>query len=275
MSASAQDRVWFITGATSGLGLSLARLALTRGERVFATGRRGAALQELKGAGAEVALMDVTKSNQIAAAVDVAQQIYGGIDVLVNSAGYALLGAVEETSDAETRAQFDVNVFGLINVVRAALPMMRARGGGRIVNFSSLAGFVGMLGAGNYCASKFAVEGVSETLNAELAPFGIKVIIVEPGSFKTSFVDGTRMAPAMEAYAPTVGRLRAWMETDAPRNGGDPDCAAAAVLAAVNADEPPLRLLIGEDALAGARAKLAAMQRNADAWADTAPMKGL
>ncbi|WP_395647691.1 SDR family NAD(P)-dependent oxidoreductase [Terricaulis sp.] len=270
-----ERRVWFVTGATSGLGLSLVRLALARGERVFATGRNAAALATLKAAGAEVAAMDVTKPAEVAAAAAAAIARFGGIDVLVNSAGYALLGAIEETSDAETRAQFEVNVFGLMNVVRAALPSMRARGGGRIVNFSSLAGFMGMAGAGNYCASKFAVEGLSETLAGELAPFGIKVIIVEPGSFKTNFVDGTRISPAMDAYADSVGRLRAWMETDGPHQGGDPEKAALAVWAAIDAGEPPLRLLVGEDALGGARAKLSAMQQGLDAWADTALMKNL
>lgn len=235
MTKNAQARIRFITGASSGLGLSLARLALARGERVFATGRRSAPLQELKTLGAEVALMDLTQPAAISAAVAAARERFGGVDVLVNSAGYALVGAIEETSDAETRAQFDVNVFGLMNVTRAVLPSMRERGGGRIVNFSSLAGFLGMAGAGNYCASKFAVEGLSETLAVELVPFGIKVIIVEPGSFKTNFVERTRIAAAMEAYAPTVGLLRAWMETDAPRNGADPDRAAAAVFAAVDA----------------------------------------
>jgi len=272
MSDRKQGRVWFVSGATSGLGLSLARLALARGERVFATGRKSAPLQALQAAGAEIAVMDVTKPAEIATAIAAVGTRFGGVDVLVNSAGYALLGAVEETSDAETRAQFDVNVFGLMNVVRGALPLMRTRGGGRIVNFSSLAGFMGMAGAGNYCASKFAVEGLSETLAAELAPFGIKVIIVEPGSFKSNFVDRTRISPAMDGYADTVGRLRAWMESDGPHNGGDPDKAAAVVWAAVNAPEPPLRLLVGEDALTGARAKLVSMQQGLDAWADVTLM---
>ncbi|MBL8546456.1 MAG: SDR family NAD(P)-dependent oxidoreductase [Hyphomonadaceae bacterium] len=275
MSSARQGRVWFVTGASSGLGLSLARLALARGERVFATGRRSEPLQALKAAGAEIAVMDVTKPAEIAAAMSAATGRFGGVDVLINSAGYALLGAIEETSDAETRAQFEVNVFGLMNVVRTALPSMRSRRDGRIVNFSSLAGFVGMAGAGNYCASKFAVEGLSETLAGELAPFGIRVIIVEPGSFKTRFVEGTRMSPAMDAYADTVGRLREWMQTDGPHNGGDPDKAAAAVWAAIVAPEPPQRLLVGEDALSGARGKLSSMQQCLDAWADVALMKNV
>lgn len=268
-----QNRVWFITGASSGLGFALARLVLSRGERVFATGRRNAPLLDLEALGAEIAPLDVTKPVQIASAVTAVQGSFGGVDVLVNSAGYAQLGAIEETSDADSRAQFDVNVFGLMNVIRAALPLMRRRGGGRILNFSSLAGFVGMIGAGNYCASKFAVEGLSEALGAELAPFEIKVIIVEPGSFRTGFVDGVRLASPIEAYAPTVGQLRAWMETDAPRNGGNPDDAALAIFTALESPEPPLRLLIGDDAIAGARVKLSAMQSEFEKWAPIGLMK--
>lgn len=264
---SSPDRVWFITGASSGFGRLMAEAALSRGERVFATARNPASLQYLAGRPrAAAAQLDVTDMAQICAAIAAAAETFGRIDAVINSAGYARIGALEETTDQDSRHQFEVNVFGPMNVIRAVLPLMRRQGGGFIVNFSSLGGLIATAGVSNYCASKFAIEGMSEALAEEVAPFGVKVMLVEPGAFKTGFVGGLKTSPAMEEYRPAMGAMRDWLGSHPEGVGADPAPAPAAIMRALDSESPPLRLLIGVEAIAGARLKLDRLRREFDAW---------
>jgi NAD(P)-dependent dehydrogenase (short-subunit alcohol dehydrogenase family) len=204
--------VWFITGASRGFGLEITRQALGRGDQVAATARHPEAItQAIPDAGnALLALpLDVTNAGQAAAAVSAAAARFGRIDSLVNDAGRGLLGAVEEVSDAEARAVFDVNVFGLLTVTRAVLPVMRGQGAGKIINMSSSGGFIGRAGWGVYSATKFAVEGLTESMRHELAPLGIQVTAIEPGGFRTNFLDDSSLLTAgvtIGDYAGTAGR---------------------------------------------------------------------
>src|ERR1700730_13627142 len=210
--------VWFITGASRGLGLEITRQALGRGDQVAATARHPAAItQAIPDAGDSLLTLplDVTSAAQAAAAVSATLARFGRIDSLVNDAGRGLLGAVEEVSDAEARTVFDVNVFGLLTVTRAILPVMRAQGAGTIINISSSGGFIGRAGWGVYCATKFAVEGLSESMGHELAPLGIQVTAIEPGAFRTNFLDDSSLVTAearIEDYTGTAGAIRQWAE---------------------------------------------------------------
>ena len=201
--------VWFITGCSTGFGRELAKILLARGDRVAATARDKAKVADLIEGHAQTALaltLDVEKQREIEAAVEAARKTFGRIDVLVNNAGYGYLAAVEEGDDADIRAMFDTNVFGLAAMTRAVLPIMRAQKSGAIVNISSMGGFIGFPGSGYYAATKFAVEGLSESLSKEVAPFGIKVLIVEPGPFRTDWAGRSIKIPKrpIEAYAETA-----------------------------------------------------------------------
>jgi NADP-dependent 3-hydroxy acid dehydrogenase YdfG len=213
--------------------------------------------------------LDVTDERQAMAAVEAAIARFGSIDVLVNNAGRGLLGAVEEASAAEVEAVFATNVFGLLNVTRAVLPHMRAARSGHVVNISSMGGFAQVAGWGAYGATKFAVEGLSEAMQAELSPLGIKVTIVEPGSFRTSFLDGSSLrttANELPDYAATAGRVRQAVATS---NGGqvnDPAKGAAAIYAAVTAGQPPIRFQVGPDAIAMVEDKLIRVRDELEAW---------
>lgn len=248
---SVRPRTWFITGASAGFGRALAEAALAQGDRVVATARAPATLDGLVAAGEGRVLalaLDVTLPAQITAAVAEAER-WGGIDILVNNAGYGFTGGIEESTDAEVRTQFEVNFFGLAALTRAVLPAMRARGSGFIVNFSSMAGVRGYPVAGYYCASKFAVEGLSESLAGELAPFGIGVMLVEPGAFRTDFAGRSLVAPANpNPEYPHLAELRAALVGYDQVQPGDPVRAADALIAALAAPEPPLRLVLGSDA---------------------------
>jgi NAD(P)-dependent dehydrogenase (short-subunit alcohol dehydrogenase family) len=262
--------VWFITGASRGFGRLLAAAALAGGDRVVATARDPqAVLDALPEAGDSLLALrlDVTDERQAQAAVRAAVERYGRIDVLVNNAGYGLFGSVEETSDADVRALFDTNVFGLLNVTRAALPTLRRQGSGRVLNLSSSAGFGVGAGRGLYGASKFAVEAISEALHAELAPLGVHVTVVEPGSFRTEFLsaDSRRTAPT-GVYADTVGTLLSAIEANNGRQPGDPDKAVAALRQLVAAPEPPLRLQLGSDSVALVEGKLATVAKELEQW---------
>lgn len=265
-------RVWLITGASSGFGRALADAALARGDRVVATVRTpGAAADLVAEHGADRVLervLDVTDNGQIEATVEAALDRFGHIDVLVNNAGYGSVGAIEETLEPEVRRHFDVHVFGPMNLVRAVLPHMRVQGSGSIVNVSSFGGFVAYPGFGVYCATKFALEGLSESLAAEVAPFGIRVLIVQPGAFRTRFAGpGMHRSPILDAYRNTpVASTRRFVDAMDGTQPGDPDKAAALILRALDADDPPLRLAIGADAVEGIRAKLAAYAAELDAW---------
>jgi NAD(P)-dependent dehydrogenase (short-subunit alcohol dehydrogenase family) len=269
-----QSRVWLITGVSTGFGRELAKAVLARGERVAGTVRQKAQVEEFRALAPERCRgyrLDVTEAPTIPDVIANVMRDMGGIDVLVNNAGYGLIGAAEETGAAEARKLFDTNFFGLLNVTQAVLPHMRAAKRGHIVNFSSVAGIIGIPGVSLYCASKFAVEGLSESLAGELGPFGIKVTLVEPGSFRTDFGGRSITLPAkvLAEYANTpAGKARAMMTTPGyhGHEPGDPVKAAHAIIQAVDSNTPPLRLVLGPDALGAGRAKLAALSQNYDAW---------
>jgi NAD(P)-dependent dehydrogenase (short-subunit alcohol dehydrogenase family) len=247
---------------------------LDKGWRVVATARNPDQLAELVAGHEEDALalrLDVTSTTEVAAAVARAEAQFGRIDVLVNNAGYGYVSAIEEGEDAQVRAQFETNVFGLIDLIKQVLPGMRARRAGHIVNFSSIGGLVGFAATGYYHATKFAVEGLSESLAVECAPLGIKVTIVEPGPFRTDWAGRSiiESATVIDAYADTAGKRRTQTRERSGNQVGDPARGADAVIEAVSAAEPPLRLLLGAPALELAYGKLDSMRANFDAWKDT------
>jgi NAD(P)-dependent dehydrogenase (short-subunit alcohol dehydrogenase family) len=263
-------RVWFVTGASRGFGRALSEAVLARGERLVATARHPEELADLAERGAEVLPLDVTDRAAVQAAVARGVERFGRLDVVVNNAGYGHFGAIEELTEEELRGQFEVNLFGVLNVTRAVLPQLRAQRSGHIVQMSSLNGIEGMVGGGYYCASKFAVEGLSESLAAEVAPLGIRVTIVEPGPHRTGFAsqESARLAEPMEDYADTVGAARdAFADMDGTQPG-DPARAAQAIIAAVDAEAPPLRLPLGELALSNIRSKFEGQLEELEAWRD-------
>jgi NAD(P)-dependent dehydrogenase (short-subunit alcohol dehydrogenase family) len=260
-----QQKVFLITGTSTGFGRAFAEAARAAGHRVVATARRVDALASLD---ADLALpLDVTKPDQIDAAVRAAVAAFGRIDVLINNAGYGIVGAVEETPDAELRAQLETNFFGAIAMIRAVLPVMREQRAGAIVNISSLGGQLSFAGFSAYSASKFALEGASEALASEVRPFGIKVLIAEPGSFRTAFAGAALKAmPALPAYADTVGGTRAFAAGMHGTQAGDPRKAAAAVLMALDSDATPLRLQLGQDAIDAVRSHSQELLRDLAEW---------
>lgn len=267
---------WFITGASRGFGLEIARQALGRGDNVVATARNPEGITDaLPGYGERLLAiaLDVTHEEQAHAAASAAVEAFGAIDILVNNAGRGLLAAVEESSDAEVRAIYETNVFGLLNVTRAVLPIMRAQRSGRILNVSSLGGFAGSAGFGIYCSTKFAVEGISEAMHAELAGLGIQVTVVEPGYFRTDFLDGRSLrteGAVIEDYADTAGAVRGVVPQLNHAQPGDPVKGAAAFLALADAVNPPLRAQLGSDSLAGLESKIDQLRTESQAWRDLA-----
>jgi len=263
-------KVWLITGASRGFGAEIAKAVLASGDALIATARNLGGLAHL-GSHDELltVAVDVTSESQVRAAVEAALQRFGRIDVVVNNAGYGLLGAVEESSGEEVEAIYRTNVFGVLNVIRAVLPGMRERRAGHIVNFSSLGGYHASPGWGIYCSTKFAVEGLSEALHAEVAPLGIHVTVVEPGYFRTDFLDGSSLGKTereITDYAATVGRMR---EMAAARNHlqpGDPVKLAEALIELVHAPDPPLRLPLGTDALQVVAEKNAFVEEETARW---------
>ena len=247
-------RTWFVTGASRGLGAALVGHALAQGDNVVAAARRPETLDRQVD-GAERLLpvrLDVTREQDASDAVAAAFEHFGSLDVVVNNAGYALVGALEEVSDRQARAIFDTNVFGVMNVIRAALPVMRGQRAGRIVNIGSMAGYASAPGAGLYCATKFALAGLTEALAAEVAPLGIGVMLVEPGPFRTDFHDDASIvyATSMDAYANTpVAQTRAWVADSNHAQPGDPLKAVALIYEAAIDSAMPARLPIGEVAL--------------------------
>ena len=265
--------VWLITGSSSGLGLALAEAALGRGWQVAVTARHPEQLSDLVAQYPAQVLalqLDVTDPTSIEQAVSEAEAHFGRIDVLVNAAGYGYLAAIEEGEDKGIRAQFETNVFGLNNVTRRVLPGMRLRRSGHIVNISSLGGLVAFPATGYYHASKFALEALSESLAQEVAPLGIRVIIVEPGAFRTEWAGRSMIESdtVIEDYAETAGKRRASTRATSGQQPGDPARAAAAIIGAVQSAEPPLRLLLGKGALNVAYNRLDALRANFDAWKD-------
>ncbi|HYG87843.1 MAG TPA: oxidoreductase [Azospirillum sp.] len=267
-------RVWFITGASRGFGALIAAEALAAGDAVVATARDPKAVLARIGDHPNLLAveLDVTREDQAHAAVAAGLKRFGRIDVLVNNAGYGLLGAVEEASGPEVERLFATNVFGLLGVTRAVLPQMRRQRSGRIINMSSVGGYAAYPGWGVYGATKFAVEGLTEALAAELAPLGIRATVVEPGFFRTDFLDGQSLTvvDAIADYADTVGVMRSRMVEMNHAQPGDPAKLAKAILALVDAPNPPRRLPLGSDTLARITAKNADVEAEMAAWQDLA-----
>ena len=262
---------WFITGASSGYGLALARYALGRGYNVVATARSIAKLTALTAIPPDRVLtqkLDVTVPADAENAVKAAVARFGRIDVVINNAGYGIVGAVEETPQAEYRAQMETNFFGALSVTKAALPYLRAQKSGAIVNVSSMGGQLSFAGGSAYSASKFALEGFSEALAQEVAPFGIKVVIVEPGALRTQFSspDTIKQMPVMAAYQDIVGPMRGLVHDVDGKQDGDPLKAAHALDLALSAERTPLRLQVGADSIAAVRAHAEQLLADLVAW---------
>jgi NAD(P)-dependent dehydrogenase (short-subunit alcohol dehydrogenase family) len=262
-------RTWFITGISRGLGHALAKAALAEGDTVIGTVREGTP-DLTAGAGTlDVVTLDVADGEAAEAAVRQAFARPGKIDVIVNNAGYGLLGALEKATDAEVRRLFEVDVFAPFRIIRAALPYLRTQRSGHIINVTSIAGRAPGAGSALYSAAKYALEGMSASLAQEVRPLGIKVTAVAPGAFRTDFLSGhsIRKSEAEDAaYAASVGRISAAFDVMAGKQIGDPDRAAQAILAVVRAEHPPLHLLLGTDALRRAREKLDAVVAEIDRW---------
>ena len=263
---SRETPVWLITGCSSGFGRHLARILVERGYRVAATARDPEAVADIARGRPETALalkLDVTRQADIESAVSETRGAFGRIDVLVNNAGYGYLAAIEEGEDADVRAMFETNFFGLAALTRAVLPVMRAQKSGAIVNVSSMGGFIGRAGGGYYNATKFAVEGLSEALAKEVAPFGIKVLIVEPGPFRTDWAGRSLKTPRrpIEAYDETAVANRRQIQGYSGNQPGDPERAAEAIIATVEQDHPPLRLPLGAFAWDAMKAELETVRK--------------
>ena len=260
---------WFITGISRGLGQALAQAALARGDLVIGTTRDGKhGIAESRGT-LHVLTLDVADRVAVASIVAEAFELAGGVDVVVNNAGYGLLGAIEDASDTEAAHLFEVNVFGTFRVIRAALPLLRRQGHGHIINITSIAGRAPGAGAGLYSASKSAIEGLSQSLAQEVGPLGIKVTIVAPGAFRTDFLSECsirKSAPAADAYADSVGKALGRLDEMAGKQAGDPERAARVLLEVVDSEQPPLHLLLGSDALRRAREKLEALTKEMNRW---------
>lgn len=272
-------RVWLITGCSSGFGRAVAEAAVSRGDMVAATARRPEVLEGLVRSAPEGAVhalpLDVTNPENIRRVVGEVLDRFGRVDVLVNNAGHGQVGAVEETTDEELRAIFDVHVFGPAALTRAVLPAMRGRRSGAIVQMSSFGGQVAYPGFSAYCATKFALEGFSEALAAEVAPYGIKVLIVEPGAFRTGFSGGGLVqSREMPEYEATVGPTRRMITGMAGTQPGDPVKAARAILAALDSGNTPLRLPLGDDAVDGIRGKLDSVREELERWEGTSRATG-
>ena len=266
----AASRIWFVTGCSSGLGRALCERLLENGARVVCTARDVNAIADLRqrfGERAIILPLDVTNPDSVQSAVQSALARTGAIDVVVNNAGYGLVGALEEVDEEAMKAAFDANVYGAYRVTRAVLPHMRERGSGHILNVSSMMGFIGAPGFCFYSATKFAVEGMTEALAGEVAGFGIKVTLVEPGPFRTDFRSRSmKEVPPMDAYADTVGKFRRTLRETDGQQPGDPHRAAEAMMTIVGSDDPPLRLPLGEICLNGMRAKLGRVKDELDRW---------
>ncbi len=247
------QRTWFITGASRGIGAEIAKAVLAAGDQLIATARNKADLHQFESSQNVLTLsLDITDEAQVKAAVAAGLERFGQIDVLVNNAGFGLLGGIEETSAQEVERVYRTNVFGLLNVTRAVLPSMRQIRSGHIINLSSIGGYRSTPGWGIYSSTKFAVEGITEALHDELAPLGIHATVVEPGYFRTNFLDGSslqRTAIEISDYAETVGKIRNHASELNYQQPGDPSKLAQAILDLVNADTAPLRLPLGTDTL--------------------------
>jgi NADP-dependent 3-hydroxy acid dehydrogenase YdfG len=269
--AQATQRVWFITGASTGFGRLLAEEVLKTGGKVVATARKLDKVADFEARYPQTAkalALDVTDGGQVDSAVTQAFATFGQVDVLVNNAGYGVAGAIEEVSAAEFMPMFETNLFGLLKVTRAFLPHLRKQRSGHILNLSSIGGLIGGPGIGIYNASKFAVEGLSEALAAELAPLGIHVTVIEPGPFRTDFLgrSGVIAETRIADYDGTAGNMRKYFAENDGKQKGDPLRAVQAMIQVVESPNPPLHLLLGVSALQRFRGKLDSWQREIAAW---------
>jgi NAD(P)-dependent dehydrogenase (short-subunit alcohol dehydrogenase family) len=263
-------KVWLITGISRGLGRSLAKAVLAKGDAVIGTTRDGKAPARLNSENLTVLPLELTHRDQIQCTVAEAHGRHSRLDVIVNNAGYGLLGPIEAATPEQAEHVFAVNFFGPLEIIRSVLPILRKQRGGHIVNISSIAGIAPTPGAGLYAATKFALEGLSQSLAQEVAPFGIWVTVVEPGAFRTDFLttQSIRLTEehAVDEYATTSGQAITGLLSRSGRQLGDPDRGAAAIIEAVEADEPPLNLLLGSDALARAKARLDHFDEDLARW---------
>ena len=267
------DKVWFITGSNSGFGRSLTEAVLKKGYKVVATTRHPEEIEDLVKEypdKVKAVSLDITEASEITSAIDTALQTFGRVDVLINNAGFGTLGAVEEISDEQVRKQFEVNCFGTLNLTKAMLPHFRQRKAGHILNVSSVGGFTAFPGTGIYCATKFAIEGYSEALAKEIAPLEIKLTLVEPGAFRTEFAGDSLATPdeQINDYEETAHKFVKMQEEMSGEQPGDPDKAAQAMIKVVESDNPPMRLVLGEDALKATRQKIETFQKELDEWED-------
>jgi NADP-dependent 3-hydroxy acid dehydrogenase YdfG len=265
--------IWFITGCSTGFGRELTKQLLENNYRVVVTARDVNKIQDLVEINKENALalaLNVTDQAQIKQAVEKASEHFGAIDVLVNNAGFGYFGAIEESDESEVRQMFETNFWGLSAMTRAVLPKMRERRNGFIVNVSSIGGFVGNPGVGYYNATKFAVNGFSEALQKEVAPLGIKVLLVQPSGFRTDWAgrSANEAENTISDYAETAGANKDTIRGYSGNQPGDPVRGVRAIIQAVESENPPFHLLLGRAALRGARNKLASLQNDFDAWAD-------
>lgn len=265
-----KNKVWLITGCSSGFGKELVKAVLENGDRVIATARNTESLGWLNATPADRAIaleLDVTKPQQVRETVANGIKHFGRIDVLVNNAGYGLLGAIEEVTDEQARQQFEVNVFGALDMMRAILPDFRKQRSGHILNISSVGGFVAFPGVGIYNASKFALEALSESLNKETKPLGIKVTLIEPGPFRTDWAGRSSVVAAdIEDYAETAGARKKTIQGYSGTQDGDPYKAALAMIKVVESENPPLRLPLGVTALDSIRCKIHQVAKELNDW---------
>lgn len=274
MSDKKQDKVWLITGCSTGLGRDLAKTVLDHGYRVAVTARNPDSVREIvKGFGSKAITLqlDVTNRDEAEGAVAETEKVFGKIDVLVNNAGVGYFAAIEESEEAEVRRMFEINVFGLARMTHLVLPAMRKRRSGHIVNIASVAGLRAFPAIGYYNATKFAVVGFSEALSLETEPLGIHVTVVEPSGFRTDWAGRSANESPNEIpdYADTAGANRRNLRSASGKQPGDPVRAAEAVIKAVESEQPPLHLLLGKAALKGANWKLEMLREQIDAWAET------
>lgn len=262
------SKTWLITGVSSGLGREIALAAIARGDVVIGTVRRPEAALDFAAQGGRALIVDVTDTAAVNAAVAEAERVTGRIDVLVNNAGYGLVGAVEEASLDEARAQFETNVFAPLAILKAVLPAMRARGDGRIINITSVSGLAVWAGTGVYCASKWALEALTQSLAQEVAALGVKVVNVAPGGLRTGFAAGSKaiVADKLADYDGLARDAERIMLEYAGREPGDPAKAAKAVLVIADAPDPPMHLLLGEDALKYAAYAARSLAADIEAW---------
>ncbi len=269
-----KTKVWFITGASRGFGFEIAKAVLKTGDKVVATVRSEPEnLLNLLNNDKNllVTVLDVNDKNLVRTSVKAALDKYESIDVLVNNAGYGLLSAVEEASDEEVRQNYETNVFGLLNVTREVLPQLRQQRSGHIINLSSVGGLAGFPGWGLYCSTKFAVDGITESMALELAPLGIHATAVEPGFFRTDFLDSSSLITTKNIiadYADTAGEMRNQMTLANKKQPGNAEKLAQAFITLANCENPPVHLMLGKDTLAVFREKIATMEKEIEEWHD-------